>query len=708
MSSISETAPKKNSLNSDHAAHLAQFGITPELLEEARVSSETDTDVRELMGLNGGFQGESLGGIYFRYESPVTGQRTGARVRLDVPLLAGGKYISERQSRGFYYPPGASAVLGNTAVPVVIVEAEKSVLAETAFAERTGRRLLAVGIGGCWGWRRRVGKRPLPDGGTEPETGPGPDFDVITWTGRTVVVMLDSNARTNRSVRAARGALVKELTARGAEVLVAELPESVNGPDDLIRDQGDGAMLAVIEAALPAVIALKTDGGNADRYALEHSDSVKWSSEHEAWFAYDGKRWKRNAIGEVMRRARLTVARMWDDVKAATDETKKKQLVKWALHADSKSGLEAMVSLARWHEDVEILKFDDVFDRDPLLLNCTNGILDLRTGKLGLHRKDAMLTKMAGVSYDPNLLATRFTGFLCKTFGGSGDAEADLALIEYVQRLAGYFLTGLTAEQAIYLFFGPSETGKSTIVKIIRRVMGEYATSLPDGALLAKKFADDDEHAAADLPGVRLATAVETAPGRRLNEQKIKQITGQDFVRARHLYENSFEFRPQAKLVIATNHLPTVKDTDESIWRRIKVVEFHHIVPPNEKVKDIDEVLIEAEGSGILRWMVEGSMKYLADGLQEPERVTKAIRTYREAQDEVQEWVNECCVREGSTTTKDLYASFVDWAKTGGTKYPITKTRLGIELKRLGFASNRTGGSSKWDGIRIKGLLETG
>ena len=179
----------------------------------------------------------------------------GARIRLDRPLSesGNGKYISEPGCRHLFFPPDVVDLLSDISVPVVIVEAEKSALALGALAIRTERPMLPIAIGGCWGWKRKSGIRSLPGGGTEPQTGPSPDFDLLTWTGRTVILAFDSNAMSNPKVQRARCSLASELALRGSHVLIATVPtaEGVNGPDDLIATLGDQAMLDVLDVAQP-------------------------------------------------------------------------------------------------------------------------------------------------------------------------------------------------------------------------------------------------------------------------------------------------------------------------------------------------------------------------------------------------------------------------------------------------------------------------
>jgi uncharacterized protein DUF3854 len=261
-------------LTTEHAASLARFRIPSEMLEAAGVRSVSDIEAREVLGLNG-HRGAHLAGILFPYLSPITGERIGGRIRLDNPLPDdGGKYISEPGCRHFFFPPQVANFIRNVNVPAVISEAEKSALALRALAYRAERPMLPIAIGGCWGWKRRTGKRELPDGSSEPETGPAPDLDLIVWHGRSVLLAFDSNARTSPKVQQARRALARELRQRGARVMVAEVPaaEGVNGPDDLIAVSGDDAMLSLLNSARPFVVITLQPGALPD--AVDQAEEV--------------------------------------------------------------------------------------------------------------------------------------------------------------------------------------------------------------------------------------------------------------------------------------------------------------------------------------------------------------------------------------------------------------------------------------------------
>ncbi len=235
-------------------AMFARFGIDADLLLEAGVRRVTDDQAREL--LLSRHPGD-LAGIIYPYYNPQSSQSISCRVRRDHPEIENGKprdkYLSAfGDRRHLYFAPGVAGRLADTSVQVVVVEAEKSVLAITAAAARAGRPMLAIGTGGCWGWRGRIGKTIDSTGARVDEKGPLPDFGRVTWTGRNTIVLFDANAAANAKVRTARRALAAELTGRGATVRIATLPveEGVNGPDDYLATHGDAALLKLVDDAI--------------------------------------------------------------------------------------------------------------------------------------------------------------------------------------------------------------------------------------------------------------------------------------------------------------------------------------------------------------------------------------------------------------------------------------------------------------------------
>ena len=240
-------------LRESDLAAFARFRVGPELLAQAQVQRVTDAEAREKYGITGN---GDMAGTVFPYRDPLTGVRCTARLRRDNPEIEDGKpknkYLCPYGDRHhLYFPPGCAERVRDSTVPIVLVEAEKSALALTAWGERCGRKMLPVAMGGCWGWRGRIGKGANANGECVDEVGPLPDLKAISSAGRDVYVLLDTNCTSNSKVQQARAALVQFLKRQRAKAHVLDLPpvSGVNGPDDYIAVQGDDAMGLLFDAA---------------------------------------------------------------------------------------------------------------------------------------------------------------------------------------------------------------------------------------------------------------------------------------------------------------------------------------------------------------------------------------------------------------------------------------------------------------------------
>ena len=245
-------------------ADIAMFralGISAYVLETTGVRRVTHRQAVDQCGIR--YKSDHLEGVAFPYLDPADETRArGYRVRRDNPEMEAdgtpiAKYISSPDRKHVYFGFGSYPYLANTSIPVIIVEAEKSVLAIIAAEVRANRPALVLGVGGCWGWRGITGKRPSPNGTRVDEKGALPDFDLVAWSGRDTIIAFDSNAATNDKVQAARRALTAELAKRGARVRLLDLPadQDVNGPDDYIGKHGVHAFFALVDSATPATAA---------------------------------------------------------------------------------------------------------------------------------------------------------------------------------------------------------------------------------------------------------------------------------------------------------------------------------------------------------------------------------------------------------------------------------------------------------------------
>jgi P4 family phage/plasmid primase-like protien len=437
-----------------------------------------------------------------------------------------------------------------------------------------------------------------------------------------------------------------------------------------------------------------TDLGNAERLAEAHSHDLRYSHQLARWFAWDGKRWAEDDSGAVMRRAKRTARDIYVEASGVQDSDRGRAIAKHAMASQSATKLKAMIELAQSEPGIPI--DTGALDQDPWLLNVDNGIIDLRVGELRPHRRGAYLSKMAPVAYDPDARCDAFLAFLERIMGGDDD------LIGFLQRAAGYSLTGITTERALFVLHGGGRNGKTTLVEAISGVLGpDYADRTATDSLLARRFEQIPNDLAA-LRGKRFVSASEVQQGRRLDEAKVKAITGGDTITARFMRGEWFSYRPQFKLWLSTNHKPVIRGTDDAIWDRLRLIPFDVRIPDDEVDRSLGAKLRD-EAPGILAWMVDGCRIWQERGLSPPAKVLHATQAYRSEMDVLGAFLSDCChLTEGAwATAGDLYSAYSTWAAEYGTA-PISKIALGRQLADRGLEDGRTtGGTRIWKGIGI-------
>jgi len=442
----------------------------------------------------------------------------------------------------------------------------------------------------------------------------------------------------------------------------------------------------------PILSRNRTDLGNAERLKDHAGADLRFVWVWDSWMVWDGRRWKRDRGGEIMRRARDTVRALAAMAEALDDEKQRAGLVKHALKTESAGRLQAMVKLGACLLGEE----SSAFDQRPWLLNCGNGTVDLRTGELGPHRRADLLTKLVSVDFDPGAACPRWEAFLLQVMGGSAE------LVMFLQRAVGYSLTGATVEQVLFLLYGTGANGKSTFTETLRALLGDYATQAEFTTFLART-SDSVRNDIARLVGARFVSASEAEGGRPLAEAVVKQMTGGDIVTARFLFKEFFEFRPDFKVWLAANHKPSVRGTDHGIWRRIRLVPFAVTIPPEQRDNRLPEQL-RAELPGILAWAVRGCLAWQRAGLGVPPEVLAATESYREEMDVLAGFLDEHCISQDGVfvETKELYAAYATWAEGAGEK-KLSKKWLAMRLAERGFTSGRgLRGVRGWRGLRLR------
>jgi len=420
-----------------------------------------------------------------------------------------------------------------------------------------------------------------------------------------------------------------------------------------------------------------TDIGNGERLARLRGSDLRYCWIWSKWLVWDDRRWKLDDTGGIAARAKATVRNIYTEAAKAEEDAERKVIAGWARQSEKRERISAMVDLARSEPEIPILP--PQLDREPMLLNCKNGTVDLRTGELREHRREDYITKLCPTPFDPTALSPRWTAFLVQIFAG------DAGVIRFVKRLVGYCLTGSTADHVLPVLWGVGSNGKSTFIGAIMDMMGpDFAMKAPRDMLMMRR-GEHHPTELTDLHGKRFVAAVETAEGQRLDEALVKDLTGGDSIRARRMREDHWEFRPMHKLILATNHRPEIRDTTHSTWRRVKLVPFTVVIPDAEQDRELPRKL-RAEAPGILAWAVDGCLEWQAEGLAEPEAVKLATSEYRSEQDLIGVFLAECCrtgphERERAGT---LYKCYRDWCEQNGEK-TVNQTRFGKALTERGY-----------------------
>jgi len=420
-----------------------------------------------------------------------------------------------------------------------------------------------------------------------------------------------------------------------------------------------------------------TDLGNGRRLVHACGDKLCYVAEWKQWLVWDGRRWSKGDDAGVVRLAHRVALDIYTTIADEPDSDRRKEILKWATASESAMRIDAMIKSARPY----LTKAPSLFDTHPHLLNVANGIIDLRTGELIPHDPAMFLTKIVDVPYTKDTLtSSRWAKFLRTVFNDDND------LADYVQRAVGYTLTGHTDEHCLFFCYGDGANGKSTFMKALEIISGEFSTTASIEALLEKRNdGDNATPTVAGLVGMRLATAQEMPDGKRFDESLIKSITGGDTISARVLYGSIFKFVPTHTLWLTGNHKPRITGTDAGIWRRIRIVPFTANIPEDQRrdARDIAKEFHE-DAAAILQWAVLGAYLWYKNGIGTCEAVEKATTEYRGEEDIVARFLQTMCVT-GNTmrvAKATLYATWKEWAEDEGERGAAFKSQRWV-LKQL-------------------------
>lgn len=410
--------------------------------------------------------------------------------------------------------------------------------------------------------------------------------------------------------------------------------------------------------------------GMGNAFADYFKPIARYNSERGIWYVYDGTVWQPDMENlKVAELAKLLADKLYLYALTITEEDSRKRFIERVKKLQLRKHRETMIKDAKSVFPISMKSFD----RDIYLFNCKNGTLDLRTMEFRRHDPEDYLTKVSPVIYDPDAECPRWRTFIDEIMQG------DKARSNYLQKAIGYALTGDTKMECLFILYGPtSRNGKGTTMESILRIMGEYGKNADPTMLQAKLNAQSGgpSEEIARLAGARFVNISEPEKKITLDAALTKRLTGNDTITARYLHENSFEFRPNFKIFINTNHRPNITDLTLFESGRIKIIPFDRHFEENEQDKGLKQLFAEPENmSGILNWMLEGYRMYRSQGLAMPDSVKQATMDYQMFSDKMGQFFDENIQeKQGSELRRAaIYTRYKEWCGENGYRAESAK-----------------------------------
>lgn len=450
-------------------------------------------------------------------------------------------------------------------------------------------------------------------------------------------------------------------------------------------------------APAPSALALSeqesmTDYGNAQRFIHQHGKKVYYCRAEDAWYIWDGRVWKPDTHNQLEIFAQNTARSIFDEAQQVKDAKYRANLEKWGRGSLNHARFTKMLKVANVHLPVSV----DQFDANKWLFGVDNGTVDLKTGGLLHWRRDDLITKSSTVKYVADAECPRWLEFLDRIFDGDTD------LISFVQKMVGYCLTGDVSEKCFFILLGEhGDNGKTVFVNVVSWLLGDYTIDMPIDSLLQRKPGASSNDLVR-LKGSRFISCSEANRQHYFDEALVKRLTGSDPITARAMYKEFITFKPEGKIVIATNRVPRFDKTDTALSNRIRMIPFDVTIPKEEQDLNLFDKLV-GEGKGILSWAIEGCLQWQREGLGPVPVDPPAIDVRPDCS--VEKFVvGFCDMDEGKRCkTGDLYAAYLGYhSATASRKEPLSLNVFGVELSKFGIAFGHSNDGNYRVGIALK------
>jgi len=459
-----------------------------------------------------------------------------------------------------------------------------------------------------------------------------------------------------------------------------------------------------------------TDVGQAKKLAAVYHDKLQYS-DATLWLSYDGRKWEENSPA-ARRYVHLLTERQMKDAhgmvaaaqeailtaqegqdKVAEEAAKKDHALAETYHRFAREYQKTSRISATLLEATPYLQIDvDKLDADAFLLNTPSGTVDLRSGEIRPHNPADFCTKITGCAPGTDG-AELFLDFLDRITCG------DKGLQGYLQMIAGMFAVGAVFRECLIIAYGGGGNGKSSLFNLLAYVLGDYAGNMSAETLTANCRKNKSPEYA-ELRGKRLVIAAELEEGMRFDTAVIKKLCSTDKVQAEKKFKAPFSFTPSHTLVLYTNHLPKVGTTDKGTWDRLIVVPFTaNLRGQKGEILNYARYLYEHAGSAVLAWIIEGAWLFIQAQykIELPDCVRAAIRNYREDNDWVSQFIDECC-EIGATFNQAsgaLYQEYRAYCARRG-EYMRGSADFKTAVEGSGFDWRRTDAGAIYYGLRVK------
>ena len=439
------------------------------------------------------------------------------------------------------------------------------------------------------------------------------------------------------------------------------------------------------------------DTGNAQRFVDEFGENIRYHYKNKCWMIWDGKTWCKDDKQQIKNLADKMIREVKKEYfdELGKDDKKAEVILKNFKHLSSTSGKDAMLKEAMHIQSIATTNTD--YDTNPYLLNCENGVVDLKTGTLLPHDKRYMLSKNTHVNVDFNGKPKEWINAL------NGIFQNNEGVLSFVKKAVGYSLTGDTKEQCFFQCYGNGANGKSVFLNTISNVLGDYAINAQVQSILAKGNGNGGNASPdiARMNGSRFVRTNEPNEGSRFDEGLVKQLTGGDIVTARFLYGEEFQFKSEFKMWIACNYKIVVRGTDKGIWRRMRLIPFEAEFEGKNEDKNLENK-IKAEYPQILAWAIQGCLQWQKEGLEMPDEIRIATNEYRDEMDIVRSFAKDRIKMKPGNKIKAslIYTAYKQWARDGN-EYMMSNQKFGLEFAKK-YVKRNVGGYIYYMDIDLK------